>query len=289
MNGAGAGTTTGLQFNGSPTSNAPWSVAPGTNGIVNVSGTGKLTNKSVLQSVAAPGGEVHFKLDIDNQGSIVWDGSTFLDKANGSYVSGGQLSASGASPLIVSSGGTLKIAGSGWGGIDVIELSGAHLTVDAGTLGLHGCCREARSISGTATHVVSAGSYQQDATSSMTMRIGGTGNGQFDQLASSGATTLAGTLNLSTVSPFVGGLCRQLVNLFANQSSLSGSFSTINGRSLAPTRSGAWCTCPAASRSAVLIPRRRSGSLRILWPFPRVAPASATTPACPSSRPRTSR
>lgn len=234
VEGAGNGTTASLELIGNVTSHAWFRLEPGPGAILNLTGSGQLILQNQLETVAAPAGETHIQVDLDSQYGFIWDGPTYFDKSQGSYTSGKNIMTFGSAPLIVTNDATLSLsAQANWGG--TIELHGAHLIGGSQSggelLNLQGSTVDF----GSTTHRLGLSNYVQDASSSLTLKIAGTTPGsEFDWL-NPGSASLAGTLNLTTMSPLVGGLCGQMLTILSG--SLSGQFATITGLSLAPGRS----------------------------------------------------
>ncbi len=75
-----------------------------------------------------------------------------------------------------------------------------------------------------------------DGLSVVTLDVGGTLAGTYDQLQLNGATTLAGTLTLRTNTPFVGGVCGQTVPVipWGAGATVAGQFGKTLGRNPSP-------------------------------------------------------
>jgi hypothetical protein len=77
---------------------------------------------------------------------------------------------------------------------------------------------------------LTASSVTMDARSGLTIEVGGTAVGTFDQLAVTGNVSYAGSLTVTNVPPFTGGLCGQVVPVITDHSSgARGAFSKIFG------------------------------------------------------------
>jgi autotransporter family porin len=89
-----------------------------------------------------------------------------------------------------------------------------------------------------------SGDYTQTATGKLTLKLGGVGAGQYDQLNVSGTATLAGTLQLNSFNNFVPVKGNKFAKIIHGGKALAGTFGTITDT----TGSGlAWTQTPGAN------------------------------------------
>jgi IPT/TIG domain/G8 domain len=159
-----------------------------------------------------------------SSGSVI-SGSGSVGFASGTTTVAGALTASG---FTITSGATVSGAATFTGNV-----------TNNGALNVAG--------TGTPGKVTITGNYTQGATGSLKIELGGlTAGTQFDQLAISGAATLAGTLNLSLINSFAPSIGNSFQILtFASK---TGTFGTVNG-----TTQGARTLTPAYNAANVTI------------------------------------
>jgi autotransporter-associated beta strand protein len=183
---------------GSLPNNAPYETV---NGMLILDGVGPLTVSSLIGS----GGSIDLRsnaLFIDQSADTTYAGALF---GNGTVTKrgNGRLALSGVSTYVGSTtveAGTLEVNGQ--------ITTSTVIVADGGTLGGAGSVATLINTAGDVTpgHGVGAltvtGSYTQAADGALTLELGGTAPGQFDQLVVTGAATLAGTLNVDSVDGF---------------------------------------------------------------------------------------
>lgn len=239
VEGNGPSTTSTLELLGNVNvTSGGLQLIPGPGAVLNLTGSGTLTTSGSIFANAGAG-EVHVQVDLDSQNAFAWDGPTFLDKPAGLYTfsSGGVTGGSPSMPLTVANGASVHVS-SAAGVIGDIDVRGSHLTLETGLNGGGLRNREGSSVDlGTGFRVLQMDTYEQDATSTLTLKVGGTTAGvTHDNLHVATTGLLDGTLNVTTVAPFVGGVCGQTSLLLTTQGSVSGTFATVTGLNLSPTR-----------------------------------------------------
>lgn len=153
----------------------------GASGTFNNSGTFEKTGGSGTSAVQA--GFVNSGSVQANSGTLNF-ATLFSQTSGNTFLGGGILSLSSPATF---SGGTLS--GSGTIGGSVVNSSA---TVAPGT----------STVTGTITFASSSSDYTQDAAATYSVKIGGTGTGQYDQISVGGLTTLAGALKVTLINGF---------------------------------------------------------------------------------------
>jgi hypothetical protein len=170
------------------------------------------------------------KLGLDslvNEGSIVADGRLRVTQ------SGSVLRNAGT--IAVATGDTLEMdVGSVFQAESGSVMTGLLLLSDATVQGT-GAVGDVVSVSGSIRPglplgTLTASSVTMDARSGLTIEVGGTTPGTFDQLAVTGNISYAGSLSITGVPPFAGGICGQVVPIITDNSTVArGAFSKIFG------------------------------------------------------------
>lgn len=144
--------------------------------------------------------------------------------------------------------GSLSMAGGSLKGD--FNLSGGSLSGSGainGTVNLSGTASVSPGTPAAAGTIAISSTYTQTATSTLNVKLGGTGAGTFDQVSVGGKATLAGTLNVTTL----GGFTPQAANTFQVLpfGSITGTFTTVSAGTtgLAPVYGASSVTLAAAS------------------------------------------
>lgn len=186
-----------------------------------------LVNQGTLLATT---GEIRFELDsLVNWGSLTVRSSAVvtLTRNTGFLRNGGILAAQGGGRLVQDGAeylseplgvqtGILEVNGatlSGTGGVGDVQLASG--TVEPG---------------GTGIGTLAAHSLVMDSPSSFAVDLAGTAPGSFDQLLVAGQVTLAGTLTVREIAPFLAGSCGQVLPVLLDHSTGSrGAFGKFVG------------------------------------------------------------
>jgi hypothetical protein len=182
-------------------------------------------------------------------GTISFQGS-FTQSASGSTVlGGGSLQFNSSAPIPTFQGGSLSGSGTATGSL---TNSGANLAPGTATT------------NGTITLGGSASdNYTQSGPGSMTIKIGGSSAGQFDQVVLPGTATLGGTLNLVTFNGYTPPIGTQFtVMTFA---SATGTFSSVSaGWSAAYNPNSVVVTFHGGTQNATISPTQLTFATQVI-------------------------
>ncbi|MDP1859644.1 MAG: Ig-like domain-containing protein, partial [Gemmatimonadaceae bacterium] len=198
-------------------------------------GVGKLTNKGTIQHVVATPFEVHYAIDVDNQGAMTIPGATVFDKPGGTFVNSGSITGNSAGSLSVV-GSILENRSSG-------VISQGALISDAG-----GIVRGLGSLSNLSTSnggrvepglpggALAAASFTNSANGTLEIELGGTQAGiDYDQLNLAGFANFNGTLALVAANGFIAGRCGQAFDIITHASpGNSSTFTAVTGLTPGP-------------------------------------------------------
>lgn len=217
-------------------------------GALQFNGANIVTNASNL-TLKSPTAQILDQNDNNGLANFAANGAkgAFTLAGDASFNSAGAFSNAGT--LKVSKGGTLSVGGNagytqtkGKTTVDGTLVTGTGgITVSGGSVFGNGGALDGDVTSSGAFNIgdklLTAGSesitgaYTQNATGSLAIDIGGlTAGSQFDQLTVSSAATLNGILNLGLINSFVPAVGETFDVL--NASSVTGTFSTVNGTSI---------------------------------------------------------